>query len=474
MPRSDRPRVIKNSDLFNNFEGGLAEDSKDRIEIPFWKILKNLRIRDKNEVHGRPHAHRYLGLSSGIGIASSHENTPIVLANGAVYVNGALKGSYTGSGPVSSDFSLGKTVITAGGAPFFWDGTTITALIHTNVKCLALAYGASKSRFFFVKNDDLRTLWFTTRGNWNDIGTIITDDLGNTDLKTEGGRYKGWASDIIDIMEFLGDLVVFTKKGVFRLDFTSKEGLMYPIKRKVADIDIWDVKPIRFSTGIYFLNKRGPQVYSIGETGPFVTPIPLEKNERAIQGELKESEASIGVDEARGLMLLKTSNTTDIWVLHVLEKGIYARWDLDFNDSKTIDGITYLTSSSGSFELKDQGDGQNFYDIIIRSGLNAFGSPILVKRMDTIGVLCHFSEKGSYFIGFLPDCLMDVNFVPTKFPKEYSGPRNIGRLIRLDESVKHPFEVGALHLIFRNYDEFILHDLYAVWISKDSRREDSA
>ncbi len=474
MPRGENPRARTNQDLFNKFEGGLAEDSKDRIEIPFWKMLRNLRIRDKNEVHGRPHAHRYLGLSSGTGIACSHENTPIVLAGGAVYVNGALKGSYTGSGSVSSDFSLGKTVVAAGGAPFVWDGTTVTSLIHTNVKCLALAYGPSKSRFFFVKNDDLRVLWFTTRGNWNDVGTIITDDLGNTDLKTEGGKYKGWTSDIVDIMEFLGDLIVFTKKAVFRLDFSSKEGLMYPIKRKVADIDVWDVKPIRFSTGIYFLNKNGPQIYSIGERGPFVAPLPTAKNERAIQNELNESEASIGVDEARGLMFLKTANNVDLWALHTLENNIFTRWDLDFNDSKTVNGLTYLTSSSGAFELKDEGDGQNYYDITIRSGLNDFGSPIVVKRMNNIGVICHFSEKGSYYIGFLPDCLMDVNFVPTKFPKKYSGPQNIGRLIRLDESIKYSFEVGAFHLIFRNYDRFILHDLYAIWISKDSRREDSA
>ena len=474
MPKGENARARTQRDFFNNFEGGVAEDARDRIEIPFWKILKNVRIRDKKELHGRPHAHSYLGLSSGQGIACSHELTPIILSNGAVYVDGMLKGSYTGSGDVSFDEALGKTVITAGGAPFVWDGSTITALVHTDVKAVALAYGASKSRLFFVKNSEPRIIYYTTRGNWNDVGTYITDSEGNADLKTEGGRIKGWSSDIVDILEFQGDLVVFTKKGVFRLVFSAKEGLMYPTKRLVANVDVWNVKPIRFPTGIYFLNQLGPYFYSIGETGPFVAPLPLQKNERAIQGELTESQASIGVDGARGLIFLKTANSADIWVMHTFENNVFTRWDLDFNDSKTINGKTYVTSSSGSFELKDQGDGQNYYDITIRSGLNSFGSLIINKRMNNIGLLAHFSEKGSYYIGFLADCLSDVNFVPTKFPRKYSGPKNIGRIIRLDESVKNPFEVGAFHPSFRNYDEFILHDLYAVWLDKDARREDSA
>ncbi|MGH7848968.1 MAG: hypothetical protein ACREOP_01590 [Thermodesulfobacteriota bacterium] len=470
MPRRTR---APQEDLFNKFEGGLAQDSKERIEVPFWKILDNGWIRDKNEFHGRPHPHSYLGLTNPAGIAESHDNEPIVLANGSVYVNGVIKGSYTGSGPVSYDCALGKTVITAGGVPVIYDGTTVFAMSHTDVKSLALAYGPSKSRLFFVKNSDPSTLWFTTRGNWNDIGSTKTDEDG-FDFKTEGGRIKGWESDILHVMEFQGDLMVFCRGGLYRLDFSAKEGLMYPVKHPVAKIEIWDVQPLRFPTGIYFVNRLGPHVYSIGDVGPFVAPIPIKKNRRALRTTLLESEARLGVDMARDLVYLRTRASEDLWVLHNEEDNIFSRWDIDVTDAKTIDGVVYMTNPNGVFTLEDQGDGQNYYDIRLRSGLLGFGNPFHLKRMESIGAIVRITEKSSYYLGFLPDRLSDATKVPTKRPKKYTGPENFDELVRLDEGTKWGFSIGAFDLVFRNYGEFILYDLYAQWWDKNERREDSA
>lgn len=458
---------------FNNFEGGLALDSKERIELPFWKILTNVWIRDKNELHGRPHTHSYLGLTNTAGIAETHDNKAVILANGGAYVNGVLKGSYTGPGPVSYDQSLGKTVITVGGIPIVWDGTAFTELVHTDVKCLALAYGPSKSRLFFVKNSEPRILWFTTRGNWNDLGTEKEDEDGFT-FKTEGGRIKGWDSDILDVMEFQGDLLVFCRGGLFRLDFTAKNGIMYPVKRSVAKMEIWAVKPIRFPTGIYFANGLGLHFYTVGDTGPFVANIPLGRNRRTIRAELVEAEAHIGVDTARDLVYFQTRNTADTWILHPEEKNIFTRWNVLFEDAKTINGQVYLTDGDGAFLLQDDGDGQNSYDIRIRSGLLGFDNPFHLKRLRTIAVIVYMTEKSSYYIGFLPDRLDDSVKVPIKKPQKYTGPDNFSLLVRLDEGIKHGFSIGAFDMIFRNYGNFILHDLYAQWLDKSARREDSA
>lgn len=477
MAYGDEKETVLETGYFNDFSGGVIEDSKDRLELPFWKRLDNLWIRDETEAHGRPHLHTYLGLTNPAGIAISHESTPIVLADGGVYINGALKGSYSGSGPVSYDYSREKSVFTAGGRPIVYDGSNCSLLVHENVKSLALAFGPSKSRLFFVKNTDPRTIWYTTR-NWNDIGTTETDE-GGLEYITEGGRIRGWDSDIIDIMEFVGDLVVICRRGVYRLDFTTKEGLMYPVKRKVGDIEAWDVKPIRAPAAIYFLNHKGPAVYSIGETGPFVSQVSsrghaeLGRNGRTIQRELVEGEAALGYDELRSLLFLKTKSDNRIWVLHLEEKSIFTRWDIDFKTILTIDGRVYLTNSAGVFEMKDEGDGQNGYTIILASGLLGFNSTITRKRMEGVGVLAYFSEKGQYHIGFLPDFLRDVNWIPTKFPRNYRGPYNLGGLCRIDEKIKYAFEIGAFRLSFKNYDTFILHDLFALWYDKDKKREAS-
>lgn len=477
MAWQDDTEAAPKREFFNDFSGGVVEDSKDRLELPFWKVLDNVWIRDKTEAHGRPHLHTYFGLTDPAGIAISHESTPIVLANGGVYIDGVLKGSYGGNGPVSFDYSREKSVFTAGSRPIVYNGITCSFLVHENVKSLALAFGPSKSRLFFVKSTDPRTIWYTTR-NWNDVGTVEEDE-GGLEYMTEGGRIRGWDSDIIDIMEFVGDLIVICRRGVYRLDFTTKEGLMYPVKRKVGDIEAWDVKPIRAPAAIYFLNKKGPAVYSIGEAGPFVAQVStqghrdLGRNGRTIQLELEESQARLGYDELRSLLFLKTKNDNRTWVLHLEEGSIFTRWDLDFQDIKTIDGRLYLTTEESVYELKDQGNGQDGYIITIASGLLGFSTVMTTKRMDGIGAVVYFSDKGQYHIGFLPNFLRKVNWPPTKFPRNYVGPYELGGLCRLDEKIKYSFELGAFRLTFKNYDAFILHDLFAKWYDKDMKREAS-
>lgn len=358
--------------------GGIAPDEGIYARIPKWFELKNVWKNDK-ALWGRPHE---LGVFSGpiAGLVRTHTNELLVVTNLDL---GASPGR------ASFDHQRGITIYTTGDLPYVWNGETISTIDEPGTFAVVTAFGHNKAKLFLVQNTDRRTIRYSESGDYNDFGTLIADAKGINDEHTEGGRIKRFAHDIIDIMEFGNELVVFTRLAVYVISFDvdAKVGFVFTV-RKVDNVEVWDVKPRRFSQGILFLNSRGLWLYSIGQGGPFVAQVPMDNVERTVQRSLTESEACIGVDEQRGNYLLQPSMSSDTYIYSYGMKTWTSTWDIHFGDFIEVAGHIYSMAPDGSRVNKfdDFGDGETFYDIKLKSGLMELDGNAYRKRFLTMGM----------------------------------------------------------------------------------------
>lgn len=394
--------------VLNGWEAGIHQDPPDFSDPPVFRNLTNFWLNSKR-LQSRPHLLSHLAAVNIKGLGVTHDNKLFVATDGLLYVDGGIAGAISGSGELSYDYSKdsggnGLTIITIGGNPVVWNGIAPITLSHTNVKAVATGHGFNKRRLFFIKSDEPRTVYFTPPGGFDDTGTLIIDSDGYNDGYTEGGRIRGFISDIFDIQEFAGNIVVFARRGIIsiRADQSNEAGY-FPETTKTRDNEIWDVKTKRYDSGILFLNGEGLYIYSIGETGPFTQRLNIAGNNRTITNQLVEAEAVLGVDNIRKLFLLRPNNADNVWVFHLNEEGIYTDWNMDFNSIVTINNKVYSSIPGEVYRWDDYGDGVTGYSMSMVSGLTHIGSPQTRKRIKRVGSDISFSRDLQYEIDMHPE-----------------------------------------------------------------------
>lgn len=453
-----------------DFSGGVVKDRIDTQDPPLWRNLDNLWITPPGILQSRPHLLTYINEPSAIGVGKTHDRKTIAVVNGKVFIDGNNVGVTAGTGPLSFSYTRDYTAFCCGADIKLWDGTTLTTLSHTNVKCLAFAQGFNQRRLFFVKSDDLRTIWVTSPGNFEDVGMVLTDPLGIADDEyTEAGRIKGFPSDIIDIQEFTDELRIFCDTAIYTLNPNryDEEGWRFTIT-KTWDIEVWDVKTKRYTSGILFLNGNGLNIFSIGETGPFAQPLKSDGVYNTIRKQLVEAEARIGIDHCRNLYLLKPNDTDDTWVFHV-NGAVYTNWDVDFRDVIGVDGVAYVATDASVALLDDDGDGVSEFNILIRSGLTWLNSVRTRKRVKRFGANISFTRDINWSLEAYGDSIKDV-------PINYallSSTSTIGNDIALTEDIEDYPGVRAsavsLEAAFKNKGKFNLNTFWLTFFDKGFR-----
>jgi len=111
----------------------------------------------------------------------------------------------------------------------------------------------------------------------------------------------------------------------------------------------------------------------------------------------------------------------------------------------------------------------NFYEMEIRSGFLPFDGTSFRKRFRRLGCYFTSSDKLEYDFDIEVDCLSDR--VPAYKPllKQPDLPVFEEGLRKIECYIGKQGFVGSFRLRFKNYSEFIIHDIYGDYLLKSRR-----
>ena len=434
------------------FESGQQPDFGETVSLPGWLKLSNLYYNSANEIRGRPHRVVQNSNSALNGLARSPKNTVLALADGNLYNGGSLVAAMGGSGDLVYAHMRDRTILAAGGNAYQLDeaGTTLSNLAHTNVYVVESGQGPFNDRVIYVSSTDKRQPYYSVWGLATDIGTLITATEAN-DEWTEGGYLNPVDYDIIDIHQFAGEWVIFTLQAIYRVTLNADEQGFNPRIIRQFDVNILDIRPWRFRTGILFWSDRGLMTYSIGENGPVIQDLNMTGVFRTITSQLVESEARLSSDESRSLFFIKPSNATTVTWVYNLRRDAWTEWDFQIEHAVNVGANAYVGKyADGDVYLlddKDTGEAEP-YDFTIQSGLYGFGDPILRKRWDTIGMSFHHTEILDLSIEVISEDIVS-SYVPIK--QTYQP-----EIARVEQKSNNSGRRGSILIIGTNRGEFTL------------------
>lgn len=450
----------KNSIRIDDFSDGQQPDT-EFPDLPAWYKLKNVWLDSSKKLHGRPHLVKASETYTNIqGLAYSHNNELICVADGIVYVNSQPVFTISGSGRVRHDVSRDRTIVTAGSTPIVI-GESATYSLPTsinNVTGVASFVGAAKFRLCFVRSDDPRTVWVTTIGNLTDIGTAITDptSLGINDEWTEAGPIKNLPYVIYDIAELNGRILVFCERSIYMVTpGYSEEGFDAEVM-KVGDHEILNVPIVKQQGQIWFMTPYGPYRIFFQEGFPSISPIPMIGIERTILNNVIENECRIGVDTSRSLFFLKPKNSGPSYVSHLGHNGIWTEWDIPFIDIVEAGNKLYgcMVGDPHVYRFDDTATTDNPYEIILQTGLTDFGlTPPVRKRIKSVNI--KFSTNAQVQ-GFTDAYATELP--PPSAPIIYGNLET--NIKQLESEIGVQGELLSLLIAFRTYGKFDLKSLF--------------
>lgn len=376
-------------DLFNiaQLGGGERPDAGDNVALPALYRLLNFYYATPQELRGRPHCSPHLENVGQIkGLARAADNSLLYLAAGNLYGPDGLIGPMTGVGDLVFAHMRDRTILAAGENAYQYnsDGSLVDLEIP-NIYVVETGYGPAYDRAIYVGRGDRKQAYYSNWGVAGDLGTVIPGAI--EDEWTEGGAMDPTAYDIIDIHLFGGEWVIFTAQAIYITRFAYDEHGFDPVTRRQFDINILDVRPVRFAGGVFLMSDRGLIAYSIGEQGPTVGGDNVNQGIlRTLMSQLVPAEARMNVDDTRGLVFIKPNNTFGYtWVLS-RATGTWSRWNVRVENAVTISGITYITLTGDQTVYILNDTGGEGYDFSIQTGLVTCGSPNFRKRWRTIGL----------------------------------------------------------------------------------------
>lgn len=325
----------RKSVVFDDFSGGQIQDLDNTVAPPGWYELFNLYIDHQGRLRTRPHLIESHPIDYPQGLALLPSNELLIIAGGIIYNGNLPIGSITGSGNVTYDIGRTGTVVTAGGNPVLVTATSTYTLNVTNVDAVALWRGFNKRRLAVVKSTNRREVLISASGVLEDFGTQIDDEW------TEGFRIGGFPSDIIDIKEWGGKILIFTEHGIYSLSASVSDTGLIPQLDPVITMGIGWGRPIATNFGIIFVGRHG--LYFVNDQ---VNAIPFGGMQRTILSVFDADNARLGFDAVRALLFLRPSNTYTGCFVYNFTNQTWTEWDISFSAMLSVSGVTYLIDNT--------------------------------------------------------------------------------------------------------------------------------
>jgi outer membrane protein assembly factor BamB len=451
------PKYITVSD----FTGGYTPDYGSLVELPSWKKLYNCWLDSQKQLRGRPHL-KHAAFDGIAGIGITHDKKLVVVSNGTVYIDSIPVAGISGVSRLSFDYQINRTIISTGGKPVLWDGTTSTVIQRDNVFALATMGGAYKSRLYAVDTTDKKRIWASEALDPTDFAeSFLTDPRAIADdKKSTGGKFYGFSHDIIDIKEQEGKLIIFTEKAIYSLtdaiEQNAENMAYFPSLVMEVSIDVYTAKMAKMTKGILFPNSTGVYAY------PTVERIPMVGIERTIRKLLANAKCHISLDPVRRLIYLVTDDDNPTTFVFHVDFQVWTLWDIGIKDLVVIDDTIYIHATDDVlYTLEDNSfDGLIPYDITIQSGLASFGNASVRKRFKTLAIEINSEEKLDYFLDIATE---NIDLDTVGMNELLQGTD------RIDCYVGVQGERGSISMIFTNYGEFRLSNAIVNYLEKIPR-----